>query len=36
LGEIDAPLTTAVTKDAARAQRYRDDPDDADGSIERN
>jgi hypothetical protein len=36
LGEIDEPLTTAVTENAAHAQRYRDDPDDADGSIERN
>jgi hypothetical protein len=36
LGEIDEPLTTAVTENAAHAQRYRDDPDDDDGSIERN
>ncbi|MBU2676615.1 MAG: hypothetical protein KJP16_05975 [Gammaproteobacteria bacterium] len=35
LGEIDEPLTTAVTENAARTHRYRDDPDDADGSAER-
>ena len=35
LGEIDEPLTTAVTENAARTHRYRDDPDDADGEPER-
>jgi len=35
LGEIDEPLTTAVTENAANALRYRDDSDDADGSAER-
>ena len=35
LGEIDEPLTTAVTENAAHAHRYRDDPDDADGEPER-
>lgn len=35
LGEIDEPLTTAVTENAARTHRYRDDPDDADASAER-
>ena len=35
LGEIDEPLTTAVTENAAHAHRYRDDPDDADASAER-
>ena len=35
LGEIDEPLTTAVTENAACTHRYRDDPDNADGSAER-
>tara|TARA_R110002049_G_scaffold20717_5_gene75914 strand:- start:465 stop:881 length:417 start_codon:yes stop_codon:yes gene_type:complete len=35
LGEIDEPLAAAVTENAAHAHRYRDDPDDADGSAER-
>jgi len=35
LGEIDEPLTTAVTENVAHAHRYRDDADDTDGSTER-
>ena len=35
LGEIDEPLTTAVTENAANALRYRDDSDDTDASAER-
>jgi len=35
LGQIDEPLTTPVTENAAHAHRYRDDPDDADGTTER-